>query len=574
MFGFTQSELERQKLDYLVIKENEYRERAKTESATYVAGYLNHFLEGDPIEGIEHEYELAKKLIPAITVDDVNSVVKNTISTNNRVVIITGPEKESGLYPNEVEIIEILNESNRESITPYVDSLSSEPLVGELPDQAKISESSINKRFGITNWALSNGINIWLKPTDFKADEIILRGFSPGGTSALPDERIVAGIHASAIANSSGVKDLSESKIVKKLAGKFANASTSISGLYESVSGSSTPNDLESMLQLLYLRITNVNFNQSAFESYVSKDKAYYENVKSDPDAFFNHTILEIAAKNHPRFVSPYDLTQYDKLTLNDVKKVYEDRFSDFSDANFVLVGNFRPEKIKPLLLKYLGNLPVTGRKDSWRDVDHRGVKGPFKKIVRKGIEQKSRIEISFTKDVPYDNHDRYIVYVMGQLLKIKLMEVLREEKSGVYGVNTSASISEIPYSRFGLSISFSCSPDNVETLSKAATAEVDKIIKGEIDQKDIEKFQQTNLVSVREAAKRNANWANRISVSLQFGRKILSQKEIEDRIRSVTKAEIQRVAKKYIELGKAVEFVLMPERSKRKSKKSAVGSW
>ncbi len=564
-FGFTITELARQKLDFLSFKENEFNERGTTDSATFVSSYVDNFLKGSAIEGIEFGYDFAKKIVPSITIAEVNLLARETISERNRVVIVSGPVEESASYPNELKIKELLARADNATVEPYVDKISSEPLVEALKTKIRVSKTSFEKTLGITRWELSNGMKVILKPTNFADDEIILRAVSKGGVSVVSDNDLISAIHTSSIASTSGVKNFTETQLTKKLAGKNASATASISDLFERISGTSTIKDFETLLQLVYLRVTAPNFNRLSFDSYINKDKTYYENALSDPETYFNYTVGKIAAKSHPRYVSPYDVDQYEKLNLDDAKRIYAERFSDLSGFSFILVGNFVPEKIKPLILKYLGNLPSGGRSNNFLDVDQHGMKGPYEQVIRKGIEKKSRVYLWFYDEPRYDDRDRFFFYILGELIETKLTEILREEKSGVYGVNVSAGMRKVPYSSVSLDISFPCSPENVEALTKAAIGEIAKIKRGEIDEKDIQKIREIQAVATRESAKDNQSWVNRIEFSLTNDLDIKTDREVAERIKMISRTELKRVANKYVDLEKSVRFVLMPDENPEK---------
>ncbi|HEX6124971.1 MAG TPA: pitrilysin family protein, partial [Pyrinomonadaceae bacterium] len=274
-FGFTQAEFDRQKERYFAGLENSYRERGKTESFLFANSYVSHFLSGNPAPGIEFRYNFSKSVVPTITLKEVNELARNAITDENRVIIVTGPEKPGVTYPTYDEILAVLKESENAKLTPYVDNAVKEALVGDLPATTKIIEEKADGKFGITYWTLSNGVKIVLKPTDYKEDQILMRGFSPGGLSLVADDKAFSGRYVSQVAGESGLKKLSRVQLTKLLAGKRASASISLSEQYEYVNGNSTPNDLETMLQLAHLQFSDVNFEPGAFDSFISKQKQF-----------------------------------------------------------------------------------------------------------------------------------------------------------------------------------------------------------------------------------------------------------------------------------------------------------
>lgn len=559
-FGFTAGEFERQKERYFVSLENSYKERDKTESSAFADDWVYHFLQNEPVPGIEFRFNFAKVVVPSITLAEINDLAKEAITTENRVVVVTGPEKPGVVYPTHGELLALLKQSETTKLTPYFDNAVAEALVGELPATAKIDEEKADAKFGLTYWTLSNGVKVVLKPTDYKADQIVMRAFSPGGMSLVGDDKAFSANFLSQLASESGLKKLSRVQLTKMLAGKRASASIFLSEQFENINGNSTPKDLETMLQLAYLQFAEINLEPAAFDSFVNKQKKFLPDLISSPQTYFYDQVGRVMSQNHPRFYPFPTLEQLDKIKLDEIKAVYAERFADASDFTFVLVGNFELEKIKPLILKYLGNLPNKKRVEKWKDLGIRPPDGKVEKTVRKGVDQKSLVQVIFTGPAKYDRDEARSISALGELLTIKLIEILREEKSGVYGVSAFGSISKIPYERFNFTIGFPCGPENVESLTNAAIAEVVKVQNGQIDDKDLAKVKEARRVRAREDDRRNEYWLNGISQSLIQGLDLYTLEEIEKRIDGITKADLQAIAKKYLKIDERKQFVLFPE--------------
>ncbi len=560
-FGFTPAEFERQKQRHFASLENRYKERDKTESWTFADGYVYHFLTGSPVPGVEFQFNYDKAVVPTITLKEINDLAKEAITADNRVIVVTGPEKPGTIYPTSDEILALLKHSETVELQPYVDNVVDEALVGDLPAETKIIEEKTDSRFGITYWTLSNGVKVVLKPTDYKADQILLSAFSPGGLSLVADNKAYSGMFVSQVANESGLKKLSRTQLSKLLAGKQARASISMSDQYEYVNGSSTPKDFETMLQLAYLQFANVNYDPAAFESFLSKQKKFLPGLVSSPQSYFSKEVSKIMTQNHPRsYPFPPTVEELDRIKLDDIKAVHADRFGDASDFTFVFVGNFQNADAKPLILKYLGNLPSKKRVETWKDLGIRPPDGKIEKVIRKGVDQKSLVQMTFTGPAKYDINEARSLSALGELLTIKLTEILREEKSGVYGVGAFGSLSKIPYERYSFSINFPCGPENVESLTNAAMAEIVKIHKGQIDDKDLEKVKEARRVKAREDVRRNEYWALEISRSLLQGLDLYSLEDLERRINEITKADLQNAARKYVKPDERKRFVLLPD--------------
>ena len=562
-FGFTPAELERQKARYLASLENSYKERDKTQSFFLIDRLVNSFLSQTPVPAIDFTYQFGKNVVPTITLEEVNALAKNTTSEDNRVIIITGLADGKAKYPTEQEVLNLIKEADSAKLTPYTETVATEPLVANLPTTPKVMSESKDDKFGLTYWTLSNGVKVVLKPTDFKADEITMRGFSPGGFSLIDDEKYKTGSGVNQLIGESGVKNLSRIDLGKMLSGKRIAASVSVGELFETVSGAASPKDFETMLQLAYLKFTNVNFDKNVFDSNIAKQKMSLPMLASSPDFYFLQERLKIENKDNPRFVNPFDLESIEKFNFENMKAIYQDRFADASDFTFIFVGNFEPEKVKPLITQYLGNLPSINRKETWKDLNIKSLEGKYEKVINKGIEDKSQVSITFRGDAEFNLNENRHLSALGELLSIKLVEILREEKGGVYGVGASGGMSKIPKGRFFFSIEFPCGSKNVDSLIKAALDEVVKIQNGQIDDKDIAKVKEARLLKAKENYKENSYWSSLLYGNLAEGNDLIDLAETENRINSINKEEMQKVAKKYLNLDKKIQFVLMPEDKK-----------
>lgn len=564
-FGFTQAEFERQKDRFLTSLENSYKEKDKTESYDFADDYVYDFLNNNPAPGIEFDYRFGKNILPTITLEEINALAKNTTTEDNRAIIITGLAKDDVKYPTQEEILDLIKQSETAKLTPYKETVTTEPLIKDLPTTAKITEERTDPKFGITYWTLSNGVKVVLKPTDYQADQIIMSGFSPGGLSLMDKDKLPSAIHFAQIVGESGVKNYSKVELGKMLAGKRASVSIAVGELFESVNGNATPKDFETMLQLTYLKFTDVNFDKAVYDSYISKQKMYMPTITANPQIYFLQEVMKIVNQNDPRFFSPFDSDSLDKVKYEDIKEIYKDRFADASGFTFIFVGNLDNESVKPQILKYLGSLPSTNRNENWKDLSVNPPAGKIEKVIKKGIDDKSLVQIIFRGETNYDKDEARNISAFGELLTIKLTEVLREQKSGVYGVGASGFISKTPRGRYSFSISFPCGPENVDSLIAAALAEVAKIQNGQIDDKDLNKVKEAQMVKLKESVKENQYWVSAISSNLQLGYDLLTLEEREARINALTKADIQKAAQKYVNVNQKMQFVLMPETDKSK---------
>jgi zinc protease len=558
--GFTITELERQKAQSLREMEQAYRERDKTESGHIINEYLRNFLINETIPGIEVELKLFKQFIPEITLEEVNKLAEERMIQGNRVITISAPEKESVKVPTEEEVLAVINRVTMEKFDPYIDKVSSKPLVSHLPLPGKIAEEKKITSLGVTEWILSNGARVVLKPTDFKNDEILFSAFSKGGTSLVPDTDFISAAFATAIIGQSGIGEFDAISLQKELSGKIVSLSPSISQLAEGLSGSASPQDLETMFQLAYLYSTFPRKDTMSFTSLITRYKAMLQNRSVSPEAAYNDTLQVTLANYHFRS-RPVSIPMVDEIHLDKALSVYKDRFADFSDFTFLFIGNFKIDTIKPLVEQYLAVLPSLKRNETWKDIGLEHPKGVINKQVNKGIEPKSTVNITFTGPFEWSQQNRYDFSAMLEALNIKLREVLREDKGGTYGVRTSGSPSLIPHPEYSITISWGCNPDRVDELVKEALMQLDSLKIKQMDSITIEKVREIQRRTHEVNLKQNGFWLN----NLQFyysnnedPKMILNYPKMVDHLTAQT---IQEAVNKYFNMKNYVKVVLYPEK-------------
>ena len=560
-FGFTEAELDRYKQQYLTIIENRYRERNKTASAVYTGAYVQNFLQREPVTTAEFNYQFGKQVAPTITLADLDVAAKDTTTDENSTIIVTGTESAAAKFPSEAEILAAVKESATAKLEPYKETLINEPLVKDLPGNAKIVDEKRDEKFGITYWTLSNGVRVALKATDFRADGVSMFGFSPGGMSLVDQSKAESGIYFKALLSLTGVKNLSPVQLDKMLAGKQLTVAIGVDELYENVSAASaSTKDFETMMQLVYLKLTDANLDPAVFKSLMEKQKQRLPEILANPNFYFYQQISKTMANNSQRYFDLFDTTNLDRIKLEDIRAIYKERFGNASGFTFVFVGNFEPEKIKPLVVKYLGNLPTANRKETWKDWNIKPPAGPLEKVFRRGVDDKSTVKIDYVGDTPYDPDENLRLSFLASVLQIKLTEDLREAKSEVYGIGIQSETSKFPTGRYDFSIQFGCAPKNVDDLVKEVTANIAEIQNGDIDEKDISKVKEKWLLGLDSSYKDNSFWMNAIIDNLKQGDKIETLEEAKALVSAISKTDLQKAAQKFLKPENRLQFVLMPE--------------
>lgn len=558
-YGFTPAELDRAKQDLLRGLEQSYAERDKTESSGFVEEYVAHFLSATPSPGIAYEFALAQRLVPSISVTDVNGLARSWLELKDRVLLVNAPAKDAGAIPASPALLALFDQAKQTSVEPYRETVSDAPLVSESLAPAPITAERTDSVIGVTWWTLANGVRVILKPTDFKADEILVSAFSPGGNSLVPDSLFTAATFATTVANLGGLGAFSAIDLQKKLAGKAVQVGPLISSYQEGVRGSASPKDLETLFQLLYLQFVGARADTGAFEAFKSNLHAAVANRAVSPAVAFQDTLRAVLTSHHPRS-RPITVAVVDSLNLGSALRVYRDRFADASDFTFVFVGAFRLDSIRPLIQRYLGNLPALHRDEKWRDLGLKPPAGVVEQEVHKGVEPKAQTEIVFSGPFRFSRENRFLLSSLADILEIKLREELREELSGTYGVNVSASPSRVPEEVYSFSIDFGSAPERANELAKVVFQEIDSLRRFGAAAKELEKVRESRIRSRETELKENGFWLSYLSAADQNGddaRLILDQASLLNRL---TSEAIRQAAAQYLDPARFVRVTLLPE--------------
>lgn len=510
-FGFTASEYARAKADYLRGLESAYNERNKQRNNAYVNQYVRNFIDNEPIPGIENEYAIMNQIVPNIPVDAINQVMKQLITEKNVVLSVFCPEKEGMKYPTEAELKAVLDKVKAEKLTAYVDKVSDEPLMKDKPQAGKVVKTE-QGMFGSTILTLSNGVRVILKPTDFKADEVRMKAFSPGGTSLFDDKDILQFALISQIASLGGLGNFNSVDLDKVLAGKMASADAQVNSLTEGLSGSCSPKDLETMLQLTYLRFTAPRMDQEAFTSFITRNKAALANQEADPMTAFSDSINVALYNHHPRALS-MKADMLDKIDYNKVMELYKNRFADASDFTFILVGNIDEKTATPLIEQYLGALPSINRDEHFRDTKMDIRKGMYENNFTKDLETpKASVLMLYSGNCKYDLKNNLQMSMLGQLLNMVYLRTVREDAGGTYGVSCSGRLSKYPTEKGIFQAYFDTDPNRREEMMNLISKGIEEFIANGPVSEDLSKVKEYMLKTYKQNQKENNYWMGILS--------------------------------------------------------------
>lgn len=558
-YGFTESEFLRTIVSMNKSNETAYIERDKIKSDSYVNTYLNHFLEDAPAIGNEDRYQLMKQLLPTLTLKEVEEIFYRYYTDTNRDIVILAPEKDKESLPNESTVLHWWEEVNQEQITAYEDKVSDLPLLAGAPESGKVVDVKLDEQIDLTEWVLSNGAKVYLKPTNFKNDEIIISAFSKGGTSLYNDEDYFSASNASRLINSSGLGQLNNVEIQKFMTGKRVNISPYISERSEGLSGYSDKESLETAFEMIYGYFMEPMLEDDIFQSFIASAATSLENSENDPGYVFSREVLG-ALYNQSIRRMPVSKETIKLIDKNRAYEVYKDRFADASDFTFVIVGSFDKEEIKPLVEKYIASLPALNRNEQARELNIYEPNAGFEKIVKKGKEDKASVQMTYYNDYDFSRTENINLNALSSILNIKLIERLREEESGVYGVGARSSYNKEPRERMSLTVSFGTGIDKYESLMASALEEINKIKENGPTQIDVEKYKIEEARQREVQLRENGFWLNNITSSLQLERNPNDILSYLDEVNKVSVESIKNIANKYLDESKLFKFILLPE--------------
>jgi zinc protease len=512
-YGFTEAEVDRVKKTLLSQMERFYNERNKSESANYAEEYIRNFLTQEPIPGIEKEYEYHQKLIPQITLNDVNAVANVLKQNSNKLITLTGPEEGSkDKLPTGDQLLAKVAEVEKMDVTVYKEKAFGSSLLTTVPKAGKITATRKNNYLGTTELILSNGVTVTLKPTDFKNDQILMSAIRPGGKNSYGVKDKYSAEYATPLVNTMGLGNFSPTDLRKVLAGKTANANPVFNATSEGVSGASSVKDAETMLQLTYLLFTAPRKDTALFNSFVQKNKSQLAFLGANPQFAFIDTLYKVMYSNNP--LAPVMIPKaenYDKVNLDRAMQIYKERFGNAYGMHFTFVGSFKEDQLKPLIEKYIASLPSVNKKFNYTDNKVRPVKGKVDVNVFKGTEPKSLTLVLYHGEMPYSEELELKANAISEILNIKIIEELREKIQGIYTGGISAQFEKIPYSHYSFILQLPSGPEKVDTLLFAAKKEIEDLKKSGPSKENLDKVKQQWKEQLKVNKKENAYWLSQL---------------------------------------------------------------
>jgi zinc protease len=559
-YGFTAGELERTKAAYKNSYERSALEAAKQQSGRLVGAPLSNFLNGDLLMSASQRLDALNAVLPVIQLEEVNALIKNWMRDDNRVIMVNAKESDKDNIPTEAKLKSLLNDiSNDATIEPYKEDEIATALMTAMPAKGSVTSSEKNETTGITKMVLSNGANVYLKPTDFKNDEVRMTAYSWGGSSLYSDEEAMNADYATVAGSVGGIGDFSAIDLGKYMTGKTASVNAFISTYEEGLSGFSSKKDLESFFQLLHLKFTSPRRDEEVFKSYISRLGDQIKNYLSGPDGQYQVELNKILYGDHPRAGGVPSLEDLANIDHDRALDIYRERFANAGDFTFVFVGNISEEEIRPMLENYVASLPASNNRESFNDLGIELAAGVVNEKLYFGVDEKSSTSIIMSGDYDVNLEENGYMNAAAGILTNKMIETLREEMGGVYGVGANWGVIERPNGSFRFQISFPSSPDNAEALAEAAMAELEKVKAGDFTDEDLQKVISARIQNFDEGKKTNQFWQGSIPSYLKSGYDLELILKNADRANAITKEKIVATMNKYLTNENIIRVVKLP---------------
>jgi len=559
--GFLQTELDRVKKSYLQNMADVLKEKDKIPSDVLIKPYLQHFLTGDITPGIVKDYELTSEMLPEISLSEINDLLKSYIKDIDRDIIVKSSAENKAFLPDEATLMSWIEAVYTAPLTPFVDELQDLPLLKTAPVAGKITSVENFDKIGVQEITLSNGVKVLLKKTDFQNDLILFKGFSAGGASLYSDADYLNAINATNIIVGAGAGNYNAQQLNKQMTGKQVQVAPFINDTYQGFNGASSKEELSTMLELLHAYFVAPRKDTEAFNLLISRSKSELENKVNSPAQVFTDTVNFVLGNYHPRR-KPQSLSSIGGIKLDRAYQIYKERFADASGFTFFFVGNIDLETMKPLLEKYLGSLPAKGLKESARDLGINIPEGRITKTVYSGKAQKSSVMLVYSGPFEYNYSNVFKMNAIADALKINITQRLRDQEGGTYTPNVQMAMTKYLKSRFSLTISFDCAPQNVDKLIASAQDELNKMRISGPSAENLQKFKAVSLSTLKTNSTNNSYWLEYL-VSRTINKEPLTQLfEYQNVINNLTVQSIQQAAATYIQDKHFVQLVLMPEKT------------
>ena len=559
-FGFTESEYERAKTNMLRSLERAAENADTRRNTEFVNSYMSDFFDGYPYLTPQYRYDVTKGYLSIITVDQINQSFAQAVPKDNMVIIYQAPEKAGLVHPTEAQLIEAVVSAKSAELEPMKEEVSDQPLV----DESKLKVSPVvdvkSDKFETTVWTLKNGIKVYIKSTDYRKEEVMIRTYTPGGRSIVATEDLpsIDGNVFMMYLNNAGVSTFSQTELKKKLTGKIVSVNPYISSLEQGVSASTSPKDFETAMQLLYLLHVDPRFVESEYNTSIQMLASMLPNVIKTPDFIFQTEFVKFIYGDNPRQFAISE-ESFAKADFNTLEKIYRQLFGNCKDMVISIVGNVNPDEIKPLIEKYIGSLPIGEQPLKWRNRHEHIVSGVHQKSIDVEMTTpKVTVALVYSGEMPYNPQNRINASALQYLMDVIYTKTIREDEGGTYGVSVRTSISRLPEEEAFLQITFDTNTEKAEKLIGIAKADLKNVAANGADAEQLQKIKENFLKNLPESRINNGYWQGMISE--YFKHSIDMDTNYTELVNSITSESIQKFAQELLKQGNELEFVMMPK--------------
>ncbi len=559
--GFATAELDRERASLLRRYDQLEAEHERIPSGQLAEQLVEEYLTGDPTPSLDAEIALARALLPAITLDDVQRSASELLPDSDVVVLVSAPATATATLPTTTALLRQLAR-RAPQLAAYVDSTSGLPLLPREPAPGAIVDSARVDALGIQLWTLSNGVRVILKPTQLNPGEVLLTSYRDGGISAASDSELVPAASALQIIGQSGLGAYDAATLRKRLAGSVVSVGSTIGPYGEGVWGNASPKDLATLFQLVYLQFTAPRLDSAVFQQYEGALRDALTHRAASPEAAFSDTLTVILANHSPR-VRLLDQRYLRELDPEKSLAFVRERFGDVTGFTFVIVGAFEPDSIKPLVKRYLASLPASGEQHQWHDTGIRPPDGVVTRVVRKGKEPKGAVTLVFLGRADTSIGERTTLLALANILEQRLWDRLREQLGGVYGVTVTADQDAVPVPGYRVTVSFGANPARLDELTRVVFEEIGHLKDSGPTAVELQKFKEEYRRGRETATRTNGFWLQAIALYDQRGWPLTELLAAGARVESLTTSELQMAMRRYLDPSHYVQVSLIPEDSK-----------
>ena len=560
--GFTASELQRAKSLKLNHDERKYRERDDRRNAKYVGACLQNFLSGEPLISIDDQLELTRQFDKEVTLEEINEACKELITDKNQVVVVYAPDKEGLVLPTEQQIRDVILAAQDLQYAAHKE----QPLTTDLatylsnfiPEKGRIVSERPYKH-GFTELTLSNGMKVYTKKTDFSADAVSFKMLAEGGTSQYPDADIPNFSLINSAITDAGIGAFDATTLRRMLAGKSVRVQPSVNSRTQSISGGVALKDMPTLFQLVHLYFTQPRRDTLAFQGLMNRTKAFLINRNASPKVDYNDSIRAILYDHHPR-LAPVVLETMEKVSYDRILDIYRDRFSDASNFQTVIIGNYDEQELRSLICQYLATLPSTYKheKTNWQNVA-RMAKGDFASVFKKKMATPlANVSIFYSADVPFTPQSDLELDFLTRVLKIAYTDSIREEKGGTYGVSVGFDLDRDDQPNTTLRVAYNADPNRYEELNPLVYEQLKHIAQQGPAESSMQKIKEYLVKQYQQNAITNDYWSyiiwHELNDDTDFDTGYC------DMVQKMTSEQVQRMAKRLLDAHQRIEITMLSE--------------